>query len=62
MYNLLVKLFITATLLQLGLSLKDFTGCSNQQCIQKLENARREVLKIDWKPISVFPAEARRFR
>ena len=54
MYNYLVKAIVISTLLQLGLSFKDvFT---------RPEYAKRKVLKINWKPISIFPEEARRFK
>lgn len=53
---------LAVTLLQLGFTLTDIENCSGQQCSQRLEKAKNEVLKINWKPISVFPDEARRFR
>ncbi len=62
MYNLLLKLMLAATLWQLGLKLTDINNCRDRQCVQKLDQARAKVLKINWKPISVFPNEARRFR
>ena len=61
MYNLLLKLMLAVTLLQLGFTLTDIENCSSRQCSQRLEKAKNEVLKINWKPISVFPDEARRF-
>lgn len=62
MYNLIVKLMIAATLIQLGISLDKFVSCSSRECSSRIEKASREVLKINWKPISVFPEEGRRFR
>lgn len=53
MYKLLIKLMIIAALTELGIS---FT---NPGQIQK---ASHEVLRVNWKPISVFPEEAKRFR
>ena len=62
MYNLLFKLILIATAIQLGISMTDLTNGGSRRSINKLEKASREVLEIDWKPISVFPEEARRFR
>lgn len=62
MYQMLIKLYIIAAAIQLGLSLMDLESCTSRQCVQKLNQASQKVLKIDWKPISVFPNEAGRFR
>ena len=53
MYNLLVKLMVVTALLQLGVSVANSL---------EVEKASRKVLQIDWKPISIFPEEAKRFR
>jgi hypothetical protein len=62
MYDLLLKLMVLAALAQFGLGLKDLESCHTKQCIQKIEQHSRDVLRLRWKPISVFPEEARRFR
>ena len=62
MENLLVRLMVAAALLQLGLSLSDFKNCHSRQCLQMFEKKSRDILKIDWTPISIFPAEAKKFR
>lgn len=62
MYNVLIKLIIAASLLELGLSFKDFGDCSSRACWSQLQQASQKVLRIDWKPISVFPKEAKRFK
>ncbi len=62
MYNLLIKLFIAAALLELGMSVSSFDDCPSRACLARIDRASRKVLKIDWKPISVFPREAKRFR
>lgn len=62
MYNLLVKLMVLAALLELGISLADWENCRSRDCRSQLERKAREVQKIDWRPISVFPEEAKRFR
>ncbi len=62
MENLLVKLMFIAALMQLGISLTDVQNCHSRACVQTLEKRSRDVLRIDWKPISVWPEEAKRFR
>ena len=61
MYNLLIKLMFIAALAELGLSLSKISTCNSKQCLGEIESASRKVLKIDWKPISIFPKEAKRF-
>ena len=62
MYKLLVRLMLIAALLQLGWTVNEFASCRSMACIRKVERDTRRVLAIDWKPISVFPEEAKRFR
>lgn len=62
MYDVLVKVIVAAALLQLGISLSKQDDCRSRQCLAKIQAASLEVLKIDWKPISVFPEEAKRFK
>lgn len=62
MYDILVKVMVLAALLELGLAVTDLETCRSRDCLLKLERKSREVLKIEWRPISVFPEEARRFR
>jgi hypothetical protein len=62
MYSALIKVYLIAAAIQFGFSLKDLEGCASRQCVQKLSRTSNEVIKINWKPISVFPAEATRFR
>jgi len=62
MYNLLIKLMVLAAVMELGLSVKDIASCRSRACLRKVERASWKVLKIDWKPISVFPEEAKQFR
>jgi hypothetical protein len=62
MENLLVKLMVAAALLQFGMSLSDVTDCHSRASVQTLEKRSRDVLQIDWKPIEVFPEEAKRFQ
>lgn len=62
MHNLLVKLMLLGALLQLGISVNDFFGCWPNVCLARLESKSRKVLDVKWKPISVFPEEAKRFK
>lgn len=62
MYDLLVRLIFVSALLQLGISLKDVRECRSRACLVRMDRAVKEVLRIDWKPISMFPEEAKRFR
>jgi hypothetical protein len=62
MYSLLIKAMFLTVLFQLGLSFSDFSDCRSRQCFRKIDAAVHKVLDIDWKPISVFPEEAKRFR
>jgi hypothetical protein len=60
-YGLLVKIIVSAAILELGLTLTDIGECKDRLCMDALQRASRKVLKIDWKPISVFPEEGRKF-
>jgi hypothetical protein len=62
MYTLLVRLMLLAALAQFGISLSSFRDCGSRGCLARIEKASRDVLKVDWKPISVFPEEGKRFR
>lgn len=62
MYSLLIKLMVLAAFMKLGISISEFENCQSRACIQQFEKRSRDVLKIDWKPISVFPKEAQRKR
>lgn len=62
MYNVLIKLFIAAGLLDLGINFAKVEDCSSRKCWTEIQKASRKASRIDWRPISVFPEEARRFR
>jgi hypothetical protein len=62
MINLLLKLMLAAALLQFGMRASDVVFCNSRECTGRIEKASREVLQIKWKPISIFPEEAKRFR
>ena len=58
MESILIRLIIAAALLQLGHTLRNVNFCSREWFVR----ANREVVNIKWRPISVFPEEAYRFR
>jgi len=62
MFNLLLRLIIISAFIQLGVKLTDFTNCTSNECRSRIDRAAKEVLHINWKPISVFPEEAKKFR
>jgi hypothetical protein len=62
MYKLLVALMLIAALSDLKINVSDFTNCQSRQCVQMVEKRSRDVLKIRWTPISLFPEEAKRFK
>lgn len=62
MDTLLGKLFLAYALYTMGMSLTEVLNCRSRTCLNKIEKAKREVLKIDWKPISIFSEEAKKFR
>lgn len=61
MYKCLVAAMLIAALSELGIIMKDFEGCHSRQCVKMFQRKAIDVLKIDWRPISIFPEEARRF-
>lgn len=62
MYFIIILMMLNTAILQLGMSPVDFLNCKDRKCAQKIEQETRELLKVDWKPISVFPEEAKRFK
>lgn len=62
MYALLLRLMLLAALIELGFGVRDLTMCGSRSCTARIERASRAVLTVDWKPISVWPEEAKRLR
>jgi len=62
MYKLLIGIMLSAALMQFGISITKAINCHSQRCAQQLEKASRDVLNIEWRPISVFPQEGQKFR
>ncbi|MBS1958862.1 MAG: hypothetical protein JST80_05245 [Bdellovibrionales bacterium] len=61
MYELLVRLMLIAAVAELGLNISEIRDCHSRECLARIEHCVRDVLRVHWKPISVFPEEARRF-
>ena len=61
MYDILVRIIVATALLEVGLSASKIETCSSRTCWIGVQRAGNTVLRIDWKPISFFPKEARRF-
>jgi len=51
-----------AALAEFGMKVSDIGECRSRQCVKMLQARALDVLRIDWKPISVFPEEAKSFR
>lgn len=62
MYRILVILILASALSELRLNKSDFAECRSRECFRKIGEASKKVLRVNWKPISVFPEEAKRFR
>ena len=62
MYELLVRIILIVALAQFGMTISDLSKCRTKECFKQIEHHSRDVLQIDWKPISVWPEETARFR
>lgn len=62
MYQLLIRLMFVAAIIEFGFSLNEISECRSVSCASLIERATLDVLRIDWKPISVWPEEAKKFR
>ncbi len=62
MYNLLLKLMLISAMIQFGITATDLVKLGSKGTRDKVERASRDVLKMTWKPISVFPEEAQRIK
>lgn len=62
MYSLLIRLMFLTALLHFGIKLTEVATCHSKECISRIDKVSRDVLRIDWKPISVFPEEAKKFK
>ncbi len=55
MYELLVRMLVIGAMAQMGFSVADYWKADTRQRLQMIDHANREVLRVDWKVISVFP-------
>lgn len=62
MYDIIIKLIVAAALLELGITLSSSDECTSRACLDQIQQASQKVLRIDWKPISVFPEHAKKFK
>jgi hypothetical protein len=62
MLDLLIRLMVLAALAHLGVSIANVAECDSAACFVRVEKASRDLLRVNWKPISVFPEEGGRFR
>lgn len=62
MFALLVRLVLIMAVAELGLGVVGLRHCRSRACLVRIERRARDILRVDSRPISVFPEEARRFR
>jgi hypothetical protein len=62
MIRLLLIAMLMAATIQTGINIHEVLNCQKRECLKPVDKATKNVLSIDWKPISVFPEEAQRFR
>lgn len=47
--------------MDLGVSILRIEKCNSRACLREIDSAARSVLKIGWRPISVFPEAVEKF-
>ena len=62
MYRMLVGLMVLAALEQFGMTFSELASCRSRACLQKVQRHALDVLQIDWKPMSVWPEESKKFK
>lgn len=62
METLLVRLIVLAAIGELGLAVFSAGSCMSKACLANIDRESRNIARIDWRPISVFPEEAKRFQ
>lgn len=62
MYRLLLMAILFDAATKLKLNWAELSDCRSKECLHKIEKASRKILNVEWKPISVFPEESKRFR
>ena len=61
MYRILLQAMVASLLLGFGTNLSELLLGNPHVQIRKLRAVSLEVVKVRWRPISVFPEEATRF-
>lgn len=54
MYRVLLKAILVASMLELGISMTEILDCVDNREFQCLQNLSTKILKVNWRPISVF--------
>ncbi len=62
MYSYLVRLMLLGAAIQFGVDFWAVVSGDGLTRAKLIDGYARRVLHVDWKPISVWPEEARRFR
>lgn len=68
MVKILFALMVAAALEQfgqvgrVGMTIYDLRHCRSRTCLKQIEKHSRDVLRVNWKPISVWPEEAKMFQ
>ena len=56
----LVFLMALAACEQFGTTIVELSKCRSRACLQQVEKHSQDVLKIGWKPISVWPEKLKK--
>ncbi len=62
MFRMFIFMLALATTEGLAVKISNRSQCRSRECLQQIEKQSRDVLKINWRPISMFPDEANRFK
>jgi predicted deacetylase len=62
MYKALVILIALSAFNKAGINPSDFFCTNEPTCAARLTEGRKRLLKVNWKPLVVFPKEAAKFQ
>lgn len=62
MYRLLFCAILVATFQEYGWKAQELYACRNEGCLKNAVAKSREITKVNWKPIILFPKEAAQFK
>jgi hypothetical protein len=62
MYRAIIILIAASAFYSAGINPTDFLCASKPACAARLAEGRKRLLKVNWKPIVVFPKEAAKFK